>query len=210
MLLLFIDGTVVGTNVETDAGANTPFTFYGNGCENEWVNDDPPYYGGSNKACATRLVNTEDGESQYIGVYYSFYAATAGTGGTTLETDNTNTPDTFCPLGWQLPYGGTGGDYYNKSRSWIFLFNKYGLTHGSSSVKVKSYPLSYIPSGRYYLATKALYQMNNSGNYHSLTNQGTWNMYILAFYPQLIAADLPLLSGKSNTMPFRCDFDISN
>ncbi|MBR2601028.1 hypothetical protein IKE07_02755, partial [Candidatus Saccharibacteria bacterium] len=138
-----------GTNIEQykDGDRSHSLTYYGNGCANTWKNE-PPYYGGSTVACSVRLTKTKDDEYQNIGTYYNYHAATSGTGAA-ITTDNDNSPDTFCPLGWQLPYSGTDGDYYNKSRSWNYLFSvKYNYGNDSvGSSGVHSYPISNVFSG---------------------------------------------------------------
>ena len=149
-----IDGTVEGTNIEQiDTNHSHDHTYYGNGCSKDWAS------GGSEKSCETKIAETTDGESQYIGVYYHFEAASSGSGAS-VSTDNTNVPDSFCPLGWQLPYGGTGGDYYNKSKSWMYLFNSYSdLDFPSDKRLTRKYPISHIGSGDYYWANGRLFYM---------------------------------------------------
>ena len=140
------------------------YTYYGNGCENEW---GPGGSGGSTKACSTNKVISFDNEEQGIGVYYDYQAATSGTGAA-IAAGNTESPDTFCPLGWQLPYSGTGGDYYDKPRSWEYLFNKYSLGSGVSGANaVRSYPMSYVQPGLYSWITGLLYYQDRHGYYWS-------------------------------------------
>ena len=147
-------------------------TYYGRGCNNSWGTDGN---GGSITPCPDsnaggRIVKTAENEEQKNGTYYHFQAASAGSGGA-LETQNTKAPDSFCPLGWQLPYGGTGGDYYNQSKSWRSLFTTYSIAfddgNAASATKVKSYPLSYVYSGSYYWLTGRLYYQTNDGYYWS-------------------------------------------
>ena len=105
----------------------------------------------------------------------NYQAVTAGSGATTT-TNNADSPDTFCPLGWQLPYSGTGGDYYDKSRSWNYLFTTYsiaftdGTTPGGTTAdatKIKSYPFSYVYSGYFHWVSGRLYQQSTNGGYWS-------------------------------------------
>ena len=162
-----MEGTDVATG-NVDNSMTHDHTYFGNGCPGVWENV-PPYYGGSPTACSTRIVKTYDNEYLSIGTYYHFQAATAGTGGS-MTTANTNSPDTFCPLGWQLPYGGEGGDYYNKSKSWSYLLGAYSITTSQQDIyRVRSYPLSLILSGNYYWGSGALGQLNTVSHYWSLT-----------------------------------------
>ena len=154
-------------------------TYYGNGC-------DAFYENGSKTACSSRSTNTDDGETQDIGVYYSFQAASSGSGWQENIADNTNAPDTFCPLGWQLPYGGTDGDYYDQSKSWRFLFGKFGfeLTTTDSPFNLfRKYPFSNIRAGRYNGEHSDLSDFGRGGFYHSVTqNNNITNVYRLLSY----------------------------
>ena len=64
----------------------------------------------------------QDTNNAYVdstyGGYYSFYTATAGTGGTSLTSGNA--PSSICPRGWRLPTGGSSGEFqalYNNYNS---------------------------------------------------------------------------------------------
>ena len=158
-------------------------TYYGRGCNNDWGTDG---LGGSATPCPDnnaggRFVETADGETQKNGTYYHYQAATIGTGGA-MGTDKTDTPDTFCPLGWQMPYSGTGGDYYDKSRSCNYLFTTYSIAFAdgtaTDATKIKSYPFSYVYSGNYHWYTGRLYRQSNFGLYWtSAIATGTTNAY---------------------------------
>ena len=148
-------------------------TYYGNGCSGG---------NGSATPCSTRIIQTADSENQKNGTYYHFQAATSGAGGA-ISTDNTNSSDTFCPLGWQLPYSGTDGDYYNKSRSWNYLFTTYGVAFDAGTTadatKIKSYPFSYVYSGNYNWITGRLYNQSGNSGYWSSTVVSSTNAYYL-------------------------------
>ena len=160
-----------------DNNATHDHTYYGNGCSGG---------DGSATPCSTRIIQTADSENQENGTYFSFQAATSGFGGT-IETENTNSSDTFCPLGWQLPYSGTGGDYYNKSKSWNYLFNKYSIVDDeTSATKVKSYPFSYVYSGYYNWNTGRLYVQSNAGNYWSSTVVSSPVAYLLHTWSSVV------------------------
>ena len=138
------------------------------------------------ESCSTRMIKTSDGEDQKNGTYYSFQASTSGSGAA-ITTDNTNTPDTFCPLGWQLPYSGTGGDYYNKSRSWRYLYDLYGYgSDTSGEIGVTSSPLSFVLSGFYSWGAGRLYRLENNGTYWSMTVYTNAEAYSLGLYAGVI------------------------
>ena len=160
-----------------DSDGTHDHTYIGNGCSGS---------DGSITPCETRIVKTADDEDQKNGTYYNFQAATDGTGGA-ITTDNANSSDTICPLSWQLPYSGTGGDYYDKSRSWKYLFNKYSLIDDqASATKLKSYPFSYVYSGSYDWYTGRLYYQSNNGNYWSSTVVDSTNAYYLYTWSSVV------------------------
>ena len=146
----FIDGTVEGTDVTQYAASdsNQNRTYYGKGCPNVWDNSKASEgYGGSPVSCSVSTVKTSDNEYQMVGTLYTYRAANSGSGNDQLA-DNNNSPDTFCPLGWQLPYSGTGGVYYDQSKSWNYMFSFYDINVSESgSANARSYPVSFIYSG---------------------------------------------------------------
>ena len=177
--------------VYTDTNYGNDHSYYGRGCKNLWGTDG---YSGSQTPCddsdaGGRYVTTADGETQKNGTYYNFQAITDGTGAS-VSIANTSAPDTFCPLGWQLPYSGTGGDYYDKSRSWKYLFDIYNIVYNSSSLteaaKIVSYPFSYVYPGYFHWSRGRLYQQSLNGPYwSSIVADGTkghgiymWDSYI--------------------------------
>ena len=174
-----MEGTNVTQYRDTDASHN--HTFYGNGCPNEWDNSvGPPSWGGSSEACSTRLVQINDGEIQENGTYYNFQGLILGNGG---STDNLNSPDTFCPLGWQAPYGGTGGDYYDKSKSWKFLISTYDYGHDNPNQdSIVKYPISATYAGYYHWDNGYLYGQGVVGNYMTPTINTITNYYLVELY----------------------------
>ncbi len=66
-----------------------------------------------------------DANNVYIdntyGGYYTFYAATAGWGTTSLDVTRVNSPKDICPKGWRLPTGSVEGEYYT-------LYEKYNTS----------------------------------------------------------------------------------
>ena len=200
-----MEGTII---YFPDSDISHDHTYYGNGCPNIQTSSIPDTWGGSEVACDIRIVQTYDGESQEIGTYYDGQAITAGSG-ETVTTSNTNAPDTFCPLGWQLPYGGTGGDYYDQSKSWLYLYTLYGYPSSSepASRAARSYPFSEVLSGymngdvfRYFNAGRISY-------HYSITKSGgsyyDYALYLTAMVPGSQSA------GARDRHPIRCDFDIS-
>ena len=176
---------MAGTDIhQTDSTHANDRTYYGNGAKSS---EYPPGENGSLVAGSTNLTLSFDGETQRNGVYYRYMAATSGSG-VEVSALNANAPDTFCPLGWQMPYGGTGGDYYNKSRSWIYLFNTYGYTGDlDSAEKVKSYPVSYVMGGYYnWGSTGRVFSLDAYGPYWTMTVNSANNAWRYDIAPTAI------------------------
>ena len=210
----FIDGTdasVYTTGDDTkslvqykDTNISHDHTYYGMGCPNNWGTSGEL---GSDIPCVAtgRIVKDGNNEDQKNGTYYHYQAASVGTG-STITTNNANVPDTFCPLGWQLPYSGKDGVYYNQSKSWKYLFDSYSITYDdggtTESAKIKSYPFSYVHSGNYNWNTGRLYNQGNHGNYWPSTVVSSTNAYSLGTWSLGI---LPANSqNRTNGFPLRC------
>lgn len=71
------------------------------------------------------------------GVYYSWYAATAGTITSSVTTDGANATSDICPRGWSLP---TKAQYDN-------LLSKAGISGASGSTKIKNSPYNFLFAG---------------------------------------------------------------
>ena len=206
-----MEGTDISNNV--DYSSFHDHTYYGNGCTNTWDTTKPDDgYGGSKYACSTRIVKTADNESLVNGAYYSFMAASSGSGTSEITALNSNTPDSFCPLGWQLPYSGTGGDYYDKSKSWRYLYTLYSISYNTgnpaSSATIRSYPFSYIFSGEMIGYTSRLFKQDREGSYWSPTVydlNSSFRMHVWANGDRTDEAN-----SKSGYYNIRCDFEISN
>ena len=173
MRLSFTDGTVAGTDVVTghdDPEWRHDYTYYGNGCENKW-DDHAPLNNQSEVSCSSRLTETADEETQKIGTYYNFSAANPDSGSVT--TENANSPNSFCPLGWQIPYGGTGGDYYDGSKSWKYLSTIYNAVN---PIPKGYYPFSYISAGARW-GNGTLGEVGWVGYYVSITSSEGGRLY---------------------------------
>ena len=200
-------GTPADLTVYRDTSYLHDHTYYGRGCKNSWGISGES---GSQTPCIDsdaggRYVTTADGETQKNGTYYHFQTASVGTGGA-MTTDKTESPNTFCPLGWQLPYSGTGGDYDDKSKTWNHLFKSYSLHFGdgtsTDATTVRSYPFSYVNSGAYSWATGLLYLQSDYGRYWSSTLFSDSNVYSLRIgYSNVRPADI---ISKNFGVAIRC------
>ena len=120
-----------------------------------------------------------------------------------MSTANSNSPDTFCPAGWQLPYSGTAGDYYDASKSWSYLFTQYGYgDNQDGATGIHSYPLDYVYEGRYDGNTGLLYNQKNSGVYWSSEILSVGNSSMLYSWVQTVQVSVG--HGKSGYIALRC------
>ncbi len=134
--------------------------------------------------CTTNWTITApvEGEHYHVGNYYSWNAATAGTGG---EIKEGQASSSICPKGWRLPAGsGITADFG-------ILMSAYGLRTDNGAEddvdKVSLYPLYFIPAGN--VSTDGLYYAGYYGYYWSSTphSNGTY-AYNLYFYPDHFAS----------------------
>ncbi len=106
-----------------------------------------------------------DKDAAYIddtyGGYYSFYTATAGTGGMSLTSGNA--PADICPKGWRLPTGGEGGEFltlYDNYSSKALLQGDPGLILSGNALNgslVNQGAYGYFWSSTVYNANRAYY-----------------------------------------------------
>ncbi len=199
----FIDGTVEGTDIKTgnvDMNQAHDHSYYGNGCE-------VPIAQASGVACSSRIATTFDDENQKNGTSYNYQAATSGAGDA-VTSDNAIISDTFCPLGWQLPYGGTGGDYYDQSKSLNYLFGLYNYVSGqSSSREIGKYPLSLPRTGIYSWSNGTVYELNRNTLAWTITNYANDRAYIINYFGT--GFNITETSIKPIGRTLRCGFMVS-
>ena len=126
---------------------------------NTWIE---PTSAGSNANVKT--TGTPPNEGQYIGAYYSYYTATAGTGPRSLESGDA--PSSICPKGWKLPTSGT------TTSDWAGLTGALvGITSNTSSASAQSFALQNAPA---YLGMFGLFDAGSMG----VLNQGSETYYM--------------------------------
>ncbi len=154
--------------------------------------------GGSTTVGTSYQTTTYDGETQKIGTYYNFQAATIGTGAS-LSTDGDQAPDSFCPNGWQLPIGNT----QDVNKAFQKLLNSYNITsNAAGSIVARSYPPSYIFSGHYHWGEGRIYNIGYDARWQTNTVWGEDNTYTLYIGGNGIVPNgvLDMLTG----LPLRC------
>ena len=125
--------------------------------------------------------NTQTYDAHYLaGNYYSYVAATAGTGAS-VTSRGSKAPDSICPKGFELPtsystFNSTPGSFYN-------LLSKYGLTSSltSGSNNIVKAPLFFVRSGVVNPNLQYLGSAGLSGYYWSSVAYSSSNAYDLTF-----------------------------
>ena len=118
-----------------------------------------------------------------------------------MSEANSNSPDTFCPAGWQLPLSGNATTTTNKS--WSKLFSTYGYGDNQDGINgIVSYPIAYVYSGTYNLDIGRLYYLGVRGTYWSNTIGGTKAAYRMAISPSERIPDAQ--NGMNGGYTLRC------
>ncbi len=117
-------------------------------------------------ASSTSGFNASNTNNAYVdstyGGFYTFYTATAGTGGTSLRSGNA--PSSICPKGWRLPTGGDSGEFNT-------LYGQY-----NSAALMMGVP-SFALSGR--VDNGSVYNQGSDGFFWSSTVSGAYQAYYL-------------------------------
>ena len=130
--------------------------------------------------------STQTYDAHYLaGNYYSWEAATAGTGHS-YTTRGDKAPDSICPAGWELPtsystYNSTPGSFYN-------LLSKYGLTSSptSGNNNIVKAPLFFVRSGYVDPYMGDLFSAGSSGGYRSSITLSSYIAHYLSFTPDFV------------------------
>ena len=129
--------------------------------------------------------NTQTYDAHYLaGNYYSWEAATAGTGHSYTSLGS-QAPDSICPKGFELP---TSGDSFNSTPgSFYNLLNQYGFTSstGSGTNSITRAPLFFVRSG-FVGPTRYLYRAGNSGYYWSSVARTSSRAHGLFFFSSTV------------------------
>ncbi len=129
---------------------------------------DPGYkYCANNTTNACNLTTSTNNGHDAQGNYYSWRAATAGFGDTSIVTKDVNISYSICPKGWRLPPNSGNGSYAT-------LFN--GITTGSNLITT---PYYFVYGGNVYHSS--LYTAGSYGYYWSSTANSGTNAYYLYF-----------------------------
>ena len=114
-------------------------------------------------ACADSLNGESTASSELAGNYYNFYAATAGTGNTSVTSGDV--PDSICPYGWRLPsYSGTGS-FNTLISTYISRSGNNSFQHADTALLLA--PLSLVRGGYYFYYNGNLNHQSSYGYYWS-------------------------------------------
>ena len=141
-------------------------------------------------ASSTNGFGTDDTNSVYIdsthGGYYSFFAATAGWG--TSSVTKSNAPQDICPKGWRLPASKDFGELVDK-------YNTVSLLMGEPSITLSGYR-----------GNRNVEEQGSLGLYRSSTVDSSGNsieLYLDSRY-QNDPAPYYYMMDKTYGMPIRC------
>ena len=110
----------------------------------------------------------DSGSTDY-GVYYSWYAATAGAG---MQSQTGDTSTSVCPKGWRLPKGGSSGEFQT-------LYNEYkGSTGTESSTNMQNINGPNLKLAGYRRGSST-FDASTDGNYWSSTAYNNYYAYYL-------------------------------
>ena len=131
-----------------------------------------------------------------IGNFYQWNAATAGTGGTIISQDAT---DSICPKGWQLPTSNN-----SNNGSFQALMNAYSIGNNSAgSTAITQSPLYFHPCGNVHSGS-----LGNAGHYgyYWASTAGSWSAiaYGLSVYPSSVYPSSSDVYGRFSGRPVRC------
>ena len=123
------------TEAETTAPTTTMCTTNNSACFDKILFDT----NNINRSLSTSYNSNNGISSLYAyGVWYNWYAATAGNG--TYSFTSGNVAGDICPAGWRLPTGGTGGEVQA-------LNNTVNNGVLNSSVGLRAYPVNMVYAG---------------------------------------------------------------
>ena len=145
--------------------------------------------GNTNAACIMNG-NTAYG-STYDSWYYNWYAATAGSGTSSMTTDSGDATNSICPVHWRLPTNYTNKQYPSggADKSWGHLVNAYGISPENHATTTEYQTLEVfpftLPRAGYF--NSGAFDHNGSGYWWSTTAHSTATVaYTLRFSTTLV------------------------
>lgn len=166
------------TTADSDVTTNWTSTTGASAIWRDSGSDIIKYYDPGNKYCTDSncsATSSSNGGHDHQGNYYSFNAATAGTGAS-VTTGGQNATSSICPKGWQLP---TSNSTTN-NKSFGKMTTSYGIgDNAAGSTALRAAPLYFIYGG--YLGSGSLSNIGSEGRYWSSTAISYRDSYHLCF-----------------------------
>ena len=110
----------------------------------------------------------------YVGVYYNYCAASAGT--ICAKSNSSNASYDVCLAGWKMPAGGSGSGVGNAAGGYYYLYD----TSYKANQEAFRYALSTPLSG--YFGSGSAYGQGAHGGFWSATKYSSSGMYVLYTY----------------------------
>ena len=132
------------------------------------------------------VYDNPNNENGYASSYYSFQAATAGTG-SSVTTNRQNAPASVCPKGWKLPTGFLGDDHtYEQDSDFLNLMTTYGYERDSwywnmTETGRQAFESAFAPLYAGYYRTGSIDDGGVNANYWASTVDGADNAYYAYF-----------------------------
>jgi len=141
---------------------------------------------------------TYDGDTQYYGNYYNWYAATAGSGTYEMTFSDNDVTSSICPSGWELPR-------YTDEKSYNNLITAYNITttEDTGVQAIRSRPLSFVFSGHYASGSGAIYDKDSLGRWWESKSGTVYNAYGFQVYDST-STKTKIQSAKNFGRPVRC------
>jgi len=136
-------------------------------------------------------------DTGFVGNYYNWYAATAGSG-TAKTSTNTDAKDSICPKGWRMPSTSTSSFSFANLLTW-----NTGYLLSSSSYKdtpIHATPLNFIRSGYYNNATPN----TNLEEMYSTSRMSSWSGTMLSVYAYGATFDIASSRNMNFGLTVRC------
>ena len=136
------------------------------------------------------IARSHDTANTNYGVYYNWYAATAGTGTASMSSGEAS--NSICPAGWRLPSNSGTKSYYS------LITTTYKYTTDAELVN----NLGFVYSGYYFYLLGYVLSLGSNGRFWSSTAYSSTNAYILSFSNSLVDPHSTLYKGEGYSV--RC------
>ena len=203
-------GEVVWKDPDNSGRCDTSDNLYNSSCSSSWQDVSSGWAPMAEYRTdgVTYDASTQTYDTHYLaGNYYSWEAATAGTGHA-YASEGAQAPDSICPKGFELP---TAGDYYGSYNttpgSFFNLFNQYGLTDSDATTIINNIvkdPLFFVSSSYVFVYDDYVPGAGTYGYYwSSISSNNTSSAYVLYFSASGISS-FSKLGVKQDGYPVRC------